>query len=94
MPKNMAKIRKRLWLQAGGVCHWCGVRTIWGASDGDPLKATVDHLYTRPRARAMGMSENLRNKHVVLACYGCNTKFGRAAQMADHKRQQQEAAAP
>jgi 5-methylcytosine-specific restriction endonuclease McrA len=59
--------RERLWLAAGGLCHWCGQPTRM-VSDNSWDKATIDHVIPRWRG---GSNEEV---NCVLACNLCNSR--------------------
>lgn len=61
--------RKRLWLQAGQKCHWCGVSTIYAKVNSQPWDAaTIDHVIPRYK----GGSDDESN--LVSACMRCNNR--------------------
>lgn len=62
--------RKVVYDRAGGLCEYCGVRTLPGAEDHHPRKATIDHLVPK----SAGGSNELPN--LVLACRACNQAKG------------------
>lgn len=79
-----SKRRLRLFKQSSR-CHWCDRETILVGRSNLPELATVDHLIDRPTAIARGMSPEERNRHVVLACYGCNQRRNKLA-LGEHEK--------
>lgn len=70
--------RLRIFTRDKGICFWCRKLCVW-ESDGSWQEnrrlATIDHLFCKAQAQALGMSEAERNKdeRVVLACRHCNS---------------------
>jgi len=73
MASNAHKTLRRLWLEASGLCHYCGVKTTLDRpGEGKPQiqhMATKDHYI--PKAEGGSGGDN-----IVLSCYACNHQKG------------------
>ncbi len=72
--EKVLKIRLRLF-HADPHCFWCGQVTRYGAV-GDPMQATVDHLYSRLHPERVNRYREQKGVLHVLACSACNNERG------------------
>jgi hypothetical protein len=74
--KHEKVIRMRLRLfRADPHCFWCGQVTLYGVV-GNPLQATVDHLYSRLHPERADRYREQKGVLHVLACAACNNERG------------------
>ena len=68
--------RRKLWIERGGLCHWCGIKTVLPWLGSANLKrqpkrlATLDHLLSRWETLRCSRPRSVEG--TVLSCLKCN----------------------
>lgn len=84
--QNNKKRRDKLWWK-DPHCHWCGIETVPSRNDSgiqQPNTATLDHLRHKSDPER-GQYGRTRTRQVVLACFECNARRGREADIKCRK---------
>ena len=97
MMPSASKIRARrnkLWRLRGGLCHWCGIKTVLpqflpkGRGTQPGHMATLDHLDDRLSGRR-GSFTGKGVERTVLSCLKCNSERGKESEAALSKAELQ-----
>ena len=81
---NIREQRLKLYFEADGKCHYCGIKTIFPRGNilnNVPNVATIDHLNSRFDPKRYTPCTNGERRR-VLSCYRCNQIRARLEEIA------------